>query len=139
MAYFKARVGSSGGSETPTLLWTNDNPSAAVTGNWPDINIAGLSNYKAFMFEFRKIYNDSTVDYFWADSSDLQNKNILLSQFYNERYWAVRPMYIDYTNSKINSSIWPTLYDSVQATIQNGGAYTIPTRIWGYKNTIINI
>lgn len=124
----------------PDLLWTNDNPSTAQTGNWPDINIAGLSNYKAFMFEFRKFYTDSTnIDYFWVDSSDLQNKEFLLSQFYNTRYWAVRPMYIDYTNSKINSLHWPSIFDTQQVTMQNGGAYTIPTRIWGYKDSIINI
>lgn len=136
MAYIPCKIG--GGTEKPTLLWTNDSPSTAVTGNWPDINIAGLSNYKAFMFEFRKIYNNSTVDYFWVDSSDLQNKEFSLSQWVNSRYWAVRPMYVDYTNSKINSLHWPTYFDSQQATFQNGGAYTIPTRIWGYKKTIIN-
>lgn len=142
MAYFKARVSSSGGAETPTLLYTNPDPSTAHSTDWPDILVDNLSQYKAFMFEVKKYYRDSNnaKDYYWVDSSDLVDKRCIVSTAYSERYFCYRPMYINYTSNKIHSNgKGPTIMDTVNVTIQNGGGYCEILRIWGYKNSIINI
>lgn len=131
--------GTGGGVEKPTLLWTNDSPSTSIDYNFT-ANINGLSNYKAFMIEFRKQRNDSSnLEYNWIDSSDLTNKQCTISQMIDSTYWAIRPMLIDYTNNRITGNgKSPTYFNTSTASFSNGSAYTIPTRIWGYKKTIIN-
>ena len=116
MAYIQCK---SGGAETPTLLWTNPNPS---TDKYAFDVALDLSNYQGIMIECRSQIFDSV----YSKSIFVKTSDEQCMGAYSPGYGAVIRRFNIY-DDKV----------AFQLGYYNGKNSTsfvcIPTRIWGYK------
>ena len=128
MAYFKARVGSSGGTETPTLLWTNPNPTSNLS---TAVSItASKAEYPFIIIQLKRTsaansaYIIGCID---RNNTSGNGDNGVVSGGYSRL--------ITFTDSGLTFS---NLGAGIGST-NVGAAYGIPVKVWGMKSVPYNI
>ena len=140
MAYFKARVGGSGGNE-PVLLWENPNPNSAFKDtSWLPIDYSG---YNYLMFRVKSnistsispnITKDYIIEFKGEPDSFVIGTPYSGDDNSNSSFRVVKIGYPGYTNLGINFSIGYSTYQW-----QTSGGQCVPLAIYGLKNSPINI
>ena len=132
MAYFKARVGVSGGNE-PVLLWENPNPNAVFSAQ--TITISNLSDYKYLVVKVKGAYNENNKYNISYMDWDLGEDGGAIGFGYEASYGT--PANTGYARRLYKTSS-NTLYIT-NGTANNNNAYAIPVEIYGLKKPAFNI
>ena len=134
MAYFKARVGSSGGNE-PVLLWTNPNPTSVFEAQLASID---TTTYKYFIIKYKTHATaaNSTEYIYYFDTVNYNRDETIYRYPGFFSYWGGW-----LCNRLLESrSTGIYFYESVKASNNSASGtdnYTcIPIEIYGLKNAI---